>query len=59
MRAQPRRSGLAALLGRSATAVRTLDAHVRRGDVNGGGRAARGRAFRRDLLRFLRRHGYR
>jgi hypothetical protein len=36
-----------------------LDAHVRRGDANGGGPASRGRAFRRDLLRFLRRHGYR
>jgi hypothetical protein len=47
------------LLGRPRTAVRTLDAHVRRGDVDGGGPASRGRAFRRDLLRFLRRNGYR
>jgi hypothetical protein len=47
------------LLGRPRTAVRTLDAHVRRGEADGGGPAARGRAFRRDLLRFLRRHGYR
>jgi hypothetical protein len=49
------------LLGRPRTAVRTLDAHVRRGDANGGtaGPASRGRAFRRDLLRFLKRNGYR
>lgn len=47
------------LLGRPRTAVRTLDAHVRRGEADGGGPADRGRAFRRDLLRFLKRRGYR
>jgi hypothetical protein len=47
------------LLGRPRTAVRTLDAHVRRGEADGGGPAARARAFRRDLLRFLKRRGYR
>ncbi|HEY3191089.1 MAG TPA: hypothetical protein VGJ70_26585 [Solirubrobacteraceae bacterium] len=44
------------LLGRARTARRTLDAHLRRGDVRP--RRA-GPAFRRHLLRFLHRHGYR
>jgi hypothetical protein len=44
------------LLGRPHTAVRTLDAHLRRGDA---GSPRRARAFRRELLRFLRRTGYR
>jgi hypothetical protein len=47
------------LLGRSRTAVRTLDAHVRRGVVDAPRSASLGRAFRRDLLGFLRRRGYR
>jgi hypothetical protein len=44
------------LLGRARTARRTLDAHLRRGDVRP--RSA-GRSFRRSLLRFLERAGYR
>jgi hypothetical protein len=44
------------LLGRARSARRTLDAHVRRGDVRP---RSRGPAFRRSLLRFLARHGYR
>ena len=44
------------LLDRPRSAVRTLDAHVRRGDA---GTARVAGAFRRQLLRFLRRTGYR
>ena len=44
------------LLGQARSAVRALDAHIRGGDA---GSPAQARAFRRQLLRFLRRHGYR
>jgi hypothetical protein len=44
------------LLGQAHTAGRVLDAHIRRGDV---GARAQARAFRRQLLRFLDRYGYR
>jgi hypothetical protein len=44
------------LLGQPRSAVRALDAHVRRGDA---GSRAQARSFRRQLLRFLRRYGYR
>jgi hypothetical protein len=44
------------LLGRPRTARRTLEAHLRRGDVRP---RSQGPAFRRSLLRFLARHGYR
>jgi len=44
------------LLGQARSAVGALDAHIRRGDV---GSRAQARSFRRQLLRFLRRSGYR
>ena len=44
------------LLGQPRPAVRMLDAHIRRGDA---GSRAQARSFRRALLRFLRRTGYR
>jgi hypothetical protein len=44
------------LLGQPRSAVRALDAYVRRGDA---GSRAQARSFRRQLLRFLRRYGYR
>ena len=44
------------LLGQARSAVRALDAHIARGDA---GPRAQARTFRRQLLRFLRRYGYR
>jgi len=44
------------LLGQARSAVGALDAHIRRGDV---GPREQARSFRRQLLRFLRRYGYR